>query len=88
VRRYFRKESYDKIAQTFDATFVFRTYCDEKLVSEETEPLKMSYYTYPQMRALLALAGLEIVAEYGSFRRAPLNNDATDMIFVVKKAPA
>jgi SAM-dependent methyltransferase len=88
VRRYFRKESYDKIAQTFNATFVFRTYHDEKLVSEETEPLKMSYYTYPQMRALFVLAGLEIVAEFGSFRRTPLDNDATDMIFVLRKAQA
>jgi SAM-dependent methyltransferase len=84
VRRYFRKESYDKVAQTFSATFLFRTYYDEKLVSEETEPLKMAYYTYPQMKGLLAMAGLEIVEEYGSFKRAPLNNDATDMIFVVK----
>lgn len=85
VRRYLRKESYDKIAQTFSATFVFRTYHDEKLVSEETEPLKMAYYTHPQMRGLLAMAGLEIVEEYGSFKKTPLNNDASEMIFVVRK---
>jgi SAM-dependent methyltransferase len=85
VRRYLRKESYDKIAQTFRATFLFRTYCDQKLVSEETEPLKMAYYTYPQMRGLLATAGLEIVEEYGSFAKAPLDNDASEMIFVVRK---
>ena len=88
VRRYLRKESYDKVAQTLNATFVFRTYYDQKLVNEETEPLKMSYYTYPHMRALFALVGLEVVAEYGSFQRTPLDNDATDMIFVVRKAPA
>jgi SAM-dependent methyltransferase len=86
VRRYLRKESYDKIAQTFSATFVFRTYSGEKLISEETEPLKMSYYTYPQMRALLAMSGLEIVEEYGSFSKTPLDNDASEMIFVVRKA--
>jgi SAM-dependent methyltransferase len=85
VRRYLRKESYDKIAQTFSATFVFRTYYDQKLVSEETEPLKMSYYTYPQMRALLAMSGLEVVEEYGSFAKAPLDNDASEMIFVVRQ---
>ena len=88
VRRYFRKESYDKIAQTFSATFSFRTYYGEKLVCEETEPLKMSYYTYPQMRALLTMAGLEIVEEYGSFKKTPLDNDATDMVFIVRKAKA
>ncbi len=86
VRRYFRKESYDKIAQTFSATFLYRTYYDEKLVNEEIEPLKMSYYTYPQMRALLAMSGLEIVEEYGSFKKTPLDNDATDMVLVVRKA--
>jgi len=88
TRRYFRKESYDKIAQTFSATFLFRTYYGDSLVNEETEPLKMSYYTYPQMRALFAMAGLEIVEQYGSFRRTPLDNDATDMIFVVRKEKA
>jgi SAM-dependent methyltransferase len=86
VRRYFRKESYDKIAQTFSATFLFRTYCGEKLVNLETEPLKMSYYTYPQMRGLFAMAGLEIVEQYGSFKKAPLDNQATEMIFVLRKA--
>jgi len=88
VRRYFRKESYDKIAQTFSATFLYRTYYGGKLVKEETEPLKMSYYTYPQMRAFFAMAGLEVAEEYGSFKKAPLDNDATDMVFVLRKSKA
>ena len=88
VRRYFRKESYDKIAQNFTATFLYRTFYDEKLVKEETEPLKMSYYTYPQMQALFAMAGLEIVEQYGSFKKTPLDNDSTDMVFVLRKAKA
>jgi SAM-dependent methyltransferase len=86
VRRYLRKESYDKIAQAFSATSLFRTYYGERLVSEETEPLKMSYYTYPQMLGLFAMAGLEIVEQYGSFKKTPLDNDATEMIFVLRKA--
>jgi SAM-dependent methyltransferase len=86
VRRYFRKKSYDKIAQFFTATFLFRTYDGEKLVNEETEPLKMSYYTYPQMLGLFGVAGLEIVEQYGSFKKTPLDNQATEMIFVLKKS--
>ena len=86
VRRYFRKESVDKINQNFSATFIFRTWQGGKLIAEETEPLKMSYYTYPQLRALFLLAGLEIVEEYGSFAKTPLDNDAQEMIFVLKKA--
>lgn len=88
VRRYFRRESYDKIAQTFSGTFIYRTFYDEKLVSGETEPLKMSYYTYPQMQALFAMAKLEIAEQYGSFKKTPLDNNATDMVFVLKKAKA
>ena len=85
IRRYLRKESVDKINQNFTATFIFRTYEGTKLVAEETEPLKMSYYTYLHMRALFLLAGLEVVEEYSSFEKAPLNNEARQMIFVVRK---
>jgi SAM-dependent methyltransferase len=87
VRRYFRKESFDKVGQTFSATFIYRTYQGGTLVREETEPLKMSYYTYPHLRGLFLLTGLEPVEEYGSFDKAPLDNSSTEMIFVLKKAP-
>lgn len=85
VRRYLRKEAVDKVNQNFTATFIFRTYKDGKVVQEETEPLKMSYYTYPHLRALFQLAGLEIVEEYGSFDKSPLDNDAKEMIFLLKQ---
>jgi SAM-dependent methyltransferase len=87
VRRYLRKEAVDKVNQNFTATFIFRTYKDGRLVQEEMEPLKMSYYTYPHLQALFLLAGLEIVEEYGSFDRAPLDNDAQEMIFLLKRRP-
>jgi SAM-dependent methyltransferase len=86
IRRYFRKESFDKVRQTFSGTFIFRTYQSEALVREEIEPLKMSYYTYPHLRALFLLAGLEPVEEYGSFAKTRLDNTASAMIFVLKKA--
>ncbi len=86
VRRYFRKDSVDKIQQTFTGTFIFRTYEDGKLVLEETDPLKLCYYTYPHLRALFLLAGLEVVEEYGSFARAPLDDAATEMIFVLRNS--
>lgn len=85
VRRYFRKDSVDKINQIFRATFFFRTYQGDKLVKEETEPLTMSYYTYPHLRALFLLAGLEPLEEYGSFARTPLDNSAEQMVFLLKR---
>jgi hypothetical protein len=48
--------------------------------------LQMSYYTYPHLRALFLLAGLEPIEEYGSFHETPLDNTAADMLFVLKKA--
>jgi hypothetical protein len=85
IRRYFRKDSVDKINQIFTATFFFRTYQGDKLVMEETEPLTMSYYTYPHLRALFLLAGLEPYEEYGSFARTPLDNSAEQMVFLLKR---
>jgi len=85
VRRYFRKDSFDKIQQTFSGTFVFRTYDGDKLLLEEYDPLKMCYYTYPHLRALFLLAGLEPLEEYGSFAKTPLDNNSDQMIFVLSK---
>ena len=87
VRRYLRKEAHDKINQNFRATFIYRTYQGDKLIREESEPLQMSYYTYPHLRALFLLAGLEPIEEYGSFNETPLDNTAEDILFVLKKAP-
>src|SRR3984957_5116697 len=85
VRRYFRKESVDQINQNFPFTFIFRTYQGDKLVHEESEPFILSYYTYPHLKALFLLAGLEPVAEYGSFAKTPLENTADQMIFLLRR---
>ncbi|MGA8220078.1 MAG: class I SAM-dependent methyltransferase [Candidatus Acidiferrales bacterium] len=86
VRRHFRKDSVDKIRQIIHLTFLFRTYEAGQIISEESERLDMSYYTYPQLQALFALAGLAPVKEYGSFAKTPLDNAAEQMIFILKKA--
>jgi len=86
VRRYFRKKSVDKINQIFYFTFIYRTFQDGNLLREETEAFQLSYFTYPHLRALFQLAGLEPVQEYGSFAKAPLDNNATEMIFLLRKA--
>jgi SAM-dependent methyltransferase len=85
IRRFFRKESIDKIQQGFSGTFLYRTFEGDRLIREETAPLHMTWYMYPQLRALFLLAGLEVVEEYGSFAKVPLDNKATEMIFVVKR---
>jgi SAM-dependent methyltransferase len=87
VRRYFRKDSVDKIQQTFCFTFIVRTYEGDRIVLEENTPMMLGYYSYPHLRALFLLAGLDVVNEYGSFASTPLDNSATEMIFLLKKAP-
>jgi SAM-dependent methyltransferase len=86
VRRYFRKDSVDKIAQIFRFTFIYRTFRASELVLEEAEEFKLSYFTYPHLQALFLLAGLEPVAEYGSFSKAPLDNNSEQMIFLLRRA--
>lgn len=86
IRRYYRKDSHDKIHQNVGLTFIFRAWDGDKLISEETECLRMSYYTYPHLRALFMLAGLEVKEEYRSFAKASLDNNATEMIFLLRKA--
>jgi SAM-dependent methyltransferase len=86
VRRYFRKESVDKINQVFNFTFVYRTFKDDKVVAEETENFQLSFYTYPHLRALFLLAGLEIVEEYGSFAKTAMDNSAEQMILLLRRS--
>jgi len=88
VRRYFKKESVDKIRQIFYFTFIYRTLRAGELMLEETEAFQLSYFTYPHLRALFLLAGLEPMAEYGSFAKTPLDNTAEQMIFLLRKARA
>jgi hypothetical protein len=45
----------------------------------------MTYYLYPQLRALFLLADLEAVKEYGSFAKTPLDDTAEQMVFLVRK---
>lgn len=86
IRRYFCKVATDKIHQTFSFTYLIRTYEGDRLVLEDTESLTLAYHTYPHLRALFLLAGLEVIEEYGSFARTPLDNSATDMIFILRKS--
>jgi hypothetical protein len=86
VRRYFRKDSVDKINQIFHFTFIYRTLRAGALILEEAEAFELSYFTYPHLRALFLVSGLEPVAEYGSFARDPLDNRSEQMIFLLRKS--
>lgn len=84
-RRFVRKEADDKVSQNYSVTFIFRSFRDGELTLEETDSLKMSYYTYPHLRALFLQANLEVAEEYGSFEKTPLDNSAVEMIFLLRQ---
>lgn len=85
-RRSFIRTSVNKLEQYFEGDFIFRIYEKEELVSEERAPLKMSYYTYPHLRALFEACGLFIREEYGWFDRQPIDR-CVEMIFVLSASP-
>ena len=85
IRRYFVKDGFDPVNLVFTGTFIFRLCEGDQVLSEEVEPIKMSVYTYPHLKALFCAAGLESVVEFGSFDRKPIGSGAPEMIFLLKR---
>lgn len=85
VRRYFVKDEIDLINLNFSGRFIFRLCEGDKVLSEEAQPLKMSFYTYPHLKLLFYADGLESVEEFGSFDRKPIGLEAPEMIFLLQR---
>ncbi len=85
IRRYFVKDGFDPVNLVFSGSFIFRLCEGDQVLSEEVEPIKMSVYTYPHLKALFCAAGLESVGEFGSFDRQPIGPDTPEMIFLLKR---
>ncbi|HEY4049170.1 MAG TPA: class I SAM-dependent methyltransferase [Acidobacteriaceae bacterium] len=83
IRRFFLRHRVDKVNQVIYASFIFRTYAGRELISEETSPLNMSYYTYPHLRLLLKLTHFEASEEYGSFALDPITKQQ-EMIILAR----
>jgi hypothetical protein len=82
VRRFFVRESVDKLNQVFSGQFIFRVFEGDQVIAEEREQIQMSYYTYPQFLLLFELCGFRVLEEYGSFAREPIGI-CREMIFVL-----
>ena len=57
VRRYFVKDEIDLINLNFSGRFIFRLCEGDKVLSEEAQPLKMSFYTYPHLKLAFLCCG-------------------------------
>ena len=84
VKRFFTREKVDKLNQYFEGFFTFKTYENTELIMEEKAPIKMGFFTYPQMQLLFTHCGLEIVEEFGSFMKEPIDV-LKEMIFLVRR---
>jgi SAM-dependent methyltransferase len=85
VRRYFRKTEVNFLQQYFEGEFVFRTFAGDRLIREERSQFKLGYYTYPQLLLLFRHCGLEVLEQYGSFKREPIDI-CKEMIFLLRPA--
>jgi SAM-dependent methyltransferase len=87
VRRYFRRTGVDFVRQLFKGEFVFRTFQGDRVVREERSPFTMCYYTYPHLLLLFRQCGLEVVEQYGSFAKEPVDI-GREMIFLLRATAA
>ncbi len=83
--RTFTRLTHDKVAQHFTGRFIYRAYRGRRLVRTARSSLKMTYYTHPQLLLLFRMTGLEVVHQYGGFDRKPLDQDAREMVFVLRR---
>ena len=84
VKRYYKKLKVDLLNQNFEGEFIYRSFRGDALIKEERESLRMSYYTYPHLQLLFRVCGLEIVDQYGSFKKDPIDI-CKEMIFILRK---
>jgi SAM-dependent methyltransferase len=87
VRRYFRRTKVNFLEQYFEGEFVYRTFEGDRLINEERADFKLGYYTYPQLLLLFRHCALEVVEQYGNFKREPIDI-CKEMIFLLRPAAA
>jgi ubiquinone/menaquinone biosynthesis C-methylase UbiE len=83
IHRYFIRYRVNKLEQYFEGAFIYKTFENDKLIKQEKSPLKLGYYTYPQMLLLFEQTGFKIVNEYGSFDKDPIDI-CKEMIFILR----
>jgi SAM-dependent methyltransferase len=87
VRRYFKRTKVDFLRQYFEGEFIYRSFDGDQLFKEERADFKLGYYTYPQLLLLFRHCGLEIVEQYGNFKRESIDI-CKEMIFLLRPATA
>jgi hypothetical protein len=84
VRMYFRRDGYRKVDQVLKGTLVFRVYENDTVVREEFQSLEMHFFSLPELEGYFEASGLKIEECYGSYDLKPLDENASQMVFVLK----
>lgn len=84
VRMYFRRDGYCKIGQIMLGTLLFRVFDGNKILHEEKQSLEMHFFSLPELEACFMATGFSIEERYGSYNFEPLDEKASQMVFVLK----
>lgn len=87
VRRFFKKDGVDPVRQFFWGEFLFRRFKGEEQQGEtERAHFTMTWYSLPQLEALVEGAGLRVTRSYGSMQRTPLDQTSRDIVLCLTHA--
>lgn len=86
TRMFFRRDGYRKKDQVMLGTLLFRVYDNEKVIKEEQQSLEMHFFSLPELEGYFKASGLKIEHTYGSYDLKPLEENSSQMIFVLKAA--
>jgi hypothetical protein len=78
--------AYDMAQQVIDIRWRFETFDRRgKLLETQYEPMRLRWQFRFEAEHLLELCGFEIVESYGGYDKRPLDDKATELIFVCQK---
>ena len=85
MRRSFKRTHLDLRRQVFEGEFIFRCFAGDEQLEEVRTPLKMSWYTLPQLQLLFKGAGLVVVHAWGGFDRCSID-EGGNFVFLLRRA--
>lgn len=77
----------DPLRQMVEARMRFETLADGQVIKNETELVRMRWFTRFELEHLMARAGFQNVTIYGDFDRSPVEHGSPELV-VVGSAPA
>lgn len=84
TRMFFKRDGYRKKDQVMLGTLLFRVYDNEKVIKEEEQNLEMHFFSFPELEGYFKASGFAIEHVYGSYDLKPLEDNSSQMVFILK----